>query len=161
MEQENGSPVSFDHPPSSAELAAFLSQAEENDPRSVFYKRTLVRPKLPIARMVFSVVLTVAVCCVIYFVVNALLSKALIAVLSAIAALVLICLLFAKAIVVNMVKLYQAVAPARLRQRCRYEPSCSAYMLLAVEKYGTWRGLCRGLRRWKGCKPPNGGYDLP
>lgn len=161
MEKESCSPVSFDHPPSAAELASFYAEAEQNDPRSLFYKRVLVRPKLPVGRMLLSVLLTVALCALVFLGVWHFLMRVGLAILFAGVTLLLICLIFARRILIGMVHIYQSVAPAKLRQRCRYEPSCSAYMLLAVEKYGFWRGIRKGLSRWRGCKPPNGGYDLP
>ncbi len=42
---------------------------------------------------------------------------------------------------------------------CRYDPSCSAYMIAAVKQYGAARGLWLGLGRlgrchpWGGCGP--------
>ena len=83
------------------------------------------------------------------------------AVTGAVVAPLLTALLLAKPLLIVLVKTYQALAPEKVRRRCRYEPSCSVYMILAVEKYGVWKGLVKGLKRWKGCKPPNGGYDMP
>lgn len=43
---------------------------------------------------------------------------------------------------------------------CRYEPSCSAYMLQAVEVHGPVRGLWLGTCRVCRCHPWGGsGYD--
>ena len=43
---------------------------------------------------------------------------------------------------------------------CRFQPSCSQYMLDAVKKHGPWRGGWRGLRRIARCHPFGGhGYD--
>lgn len=36
---------------------------------------------------------------------------------------------------------------------CRYIPSCSAYALEAVEKYGAWKGGLLTLRRLGRCHP--------
>ena len=83
------------------------------------------------------------------------------AVAGAVVAPILAVLLLAKPLLITLVKTYQALAPAKLRRRCRYEPSCSVYMIQAVEKYGVRQGLQKGLKRWKGCKPPNGGFDYP
>jgi uncharacterized protein len=43
---------------------------------------------------------------------------------------------------------------------CRFEPSCSTYMLQAVERYGAGRGVWMGVRRLLRCQPLcRGGYD--
>lgn len=43
---------------------------------------------------------------------------------------------------------------------CRYEPSCSAYMIQAIETHGAMRGSIFGLKRLCRCHPWGGsGYD--
>ena len=43
---------------------------------------------------------------------------------------------------------------------CRFEPTCSIYMMHAIEKYGLIRGTWMGLRRLGRCHPLNpGGWD--
>jgi putative membrane protein insertion efficiency factor len=45
---------------------------------------------------------------------------------------------------------------------CRFEPSCSRYMIGALRKYGLFRGLARGIGRVSRCHPWHpGGYDPP
>lgn len=66
-----------------------------------------------------------------------------------------------KKLVFRLVSLYRANAPSRLRNSCRFTPTCSEYMLMAVEKYGVLRGVAMGVRRICRCHPPNGGIDLP
>ncbi|WP_368928685.1 membrane protein insertion efficiency factor YidD [Alcaligenes faecalis] len=60
-----------------------------------------------------------------------------------------------------MVDVYRRLAPQRVRESCRFEPSCSEYCLLAVEKHGFWLGWKMTLRRLHRCAPPAGGIDLP
>ena len=44
---------------------------------------------------------------------------------------------------------------------CRFSPSCSEYMYLAVEKYGVVKGLWLGIKRVFKCNPwSKGGVDL-
>jgi putative membrane protein insertion efficiency factor len=56
---------------------------------------------------------------------------------------------------------YKAWAPLDVRGKCRFEPTCSTYMILAIKKYGLIRGIIKGIKRIKRCKPPNGGIDYP
>jgi uncharacterized protein len=43
---------------------------------------------------------------------------------------------------------------------CRYRPTCSEYMLEAVEKYGVRRGVWMGTLRLLRCHPfHQGGFD--
>lgn len=69
--------------------------------------------------------------------------------------------IFRKNIAIFMVRLYQKFAPESIRSNCLYEPCCSNYMIMAIEKYGFFRGICRGVKRIGRCKIPNGGIDYP
>ena len=43
---------------------------------------------------------------------------------------------------------------------CRFTPTCSQYMIDAINKYGTFKGIKLGLKRLKRCRPGGGfGYD--
>ena len=66
-----------------------------------------------------------------------------------------------KRLAIGCVLLYKAFAPMSVRERCRFEPCCSTYMIMAIQKYGLFIGIFRGIRRIVRCKPPNGGTDLP
>jgi putative membrane protein insertion efficiency factor len=66
-----------------------------------------------------------------------------------------------KDILIWMVKIYQKYAPVELRLSCVFTPSCSEYMILAIEKHGAIKGLFRGLKRLFRCHYPNGGIDNP
>ena len=63
--------------------------------------------------------------------------------------------------VIGCTLMYKAFAPESLRGRCRFEPSCSTYLIIAIKKYGLAVGLFKGIRRILRCKPPNSGIDLP
>ncbi|QKZ04880.1 membrane protein insertion efficiency factor YidD [Pseudomonas eucalypticola] len=62
---------------------------------------------------------------------------------------------------VSAIRAYQRVAPARLRNACRFEPSCSRYAVLAIEKHGAVRGWTMALKRIHRCRVPHGGIDYP
>lgn len=71
---------------------------------------------------------------------------------------VVLCL---KQICICLVRIYQRYAPDSIRNKCRFEPSCSEYMILALEKYGLVKGLFKGIDRLKRCNIHNGGFDEP
>ena len=62
---------------------------------------------------------------------------------------------------IGAVLAYKAWAPLDVRGRCRFEPTCSTYMIIAIKKYGLVRGGIKGIKRIRRCKPPNGGVDYP
>ncbi len=58
------------------------------------------------------------------------------------------------------VRAYQILISSWLPPTCRFYPSCSQYMIQAVERFGPVKGLWMGLRRLARCHPWNeGGYD--
>ncbi len=64
--------------------------------------------------------------------------------------------------IVAIVRCYQLFISPWLGRRCRYDPTCSQYMLLAIERYGTVRGFWRGIKRLLRCHPwSNSGWDPP
>ena len=78
-----------------------------------------------------------------------------------IALLSLFCALLLKPFTIGAILLYKATAPKKMRDRCRFEPTCSTYMIMAINKYGLIRGVIKGLKRISRCRPPNGGVDYP
>ena len=59
-----------------------------------------------------------------------------------------------------LVWVYRATLGFWLRGYCRYQPTCSQYMIDAVRRYGPWRGAWRGIKRVRRCHPWGGsGYD--
>lgn len=65
-------------------------------------------------------------------------------------------------LLIAAVRLYQLLLSPLIGRTCRFDPSCSAYFILSVQKYGALRGALRGLARICRCHPFHpGGYDPP
>lgn len=52
-----------------------------------------------------------------------------------------------------LVQVYRVMLSPLLGPTCRFEPSCSAYALEALERHGARRGAWLGLRRVLRCHP--------
>jgi putative membrane protein insertion efficiency factor len=62
--------------------------------------------------------------------------------------------------VIATLRLYKRFVSPWLPSACRFSPTCSEYMLEAVEKYGVLRGVWLGLGRLLRCHPLHaGGFD--
>jgi putative membrane protein insertion efficiency factor len=65
-------------------------------------------------------------------------------------------------LVVLLIRLYQVSVSPFFGPACRFEPSCSRYMIGALKKHGLIKGLWMGTGRVLRCHPWNpGGYDPP
>jgi putative membrane protein insertion efficiency factor len=65
-------------------------------------------------------------------------------------------------VLIGCIRVYQATISPLLGDVCRFHPSCSRYMVEALQKYGLVVGLAKGLRRLSRCHPWHpGGVDPP
>lgn len=63
-------------------------------------------------------------------------------------------------LLIGLIRFYQAFISPLLGAKCRYTPTCSAYGLEAIKKYGPWKGGRMALKRFLSCHPWGGsGYD--
>lgn len=135
--------------------------SDPQDPRSYGYRRVLVRPEINWVAVIAGCLLPPACCvglCLLLiqcgFSVN-------LSILLSLAGLAIYMLRTLKQGLICVIKLYQRFAPAAIRNKCRFEPSCSQYMLLCLEKYGLCKGLGKGICRLRRCNIDHGGIDLP
>ncbi|MGI9038923.1 MAG: membrane protein insertion efficiency factor YidD [Gemmatimonadota bacterium] len=65
-----------------------------------------------------------------------------------------------KAALLGVIGLYRSVISPLLPPACRFEPSCSEYARIAVDRFGPARGSWLALRRLGRCQPFGGsGWD--
>ncbi|NLM84483.1 MAG: membrane protein insertion efficiency factor YidD [Clostridiales bacterium] len=65
-----------------------------------------------------------------------------------------------KKLLIACVKFYRRYISPLRPPSCRFTPTCSAYALEAIEKYGAAKGLWLSLKRICKCHPfHKGGYD--
>ena len=57
-----------------------------------------------------------------------------------------------KKLSIKLIKLYQKI-PGPWHNNCRYYPTCSKYMLLAIKEWGLFKGVCLGIKRILRCRP--------
>ena len=59
------------------------------------------------------------------------------------------------------IRVYQWTVSPLLGPVCRFQPSCSQYMIAAVTQYGLIRGVAKGVGRLARCHPWSAGGDDP
>jgi putative membrane protein insertion efficiency factor len=66
-----------------------------------------------------------------------------------------------KLIFILPIRLYQLVISPLLGPNCRFQPTCSHYMVGAIEEWGVFKGIWLGLKRISKCHPwgPTDGFD--
>lgn len=63
-------------------------------------------------------------------------------------------------IMIFIVRIYQYGLSPYLQDSCRYSPTCSQYMVEAINEWGPLKGAWLGLKRLASCHPWGGhGYD--
>jgi len=64
-----------------------------------------------------------------------------------------------KHLIIYLIKIYQII-PFSSHSMCRFTPTCSEYMIQALEEYGLLKGLKLGIKRIMRCRPKGSfGYD--
>lgn len=56
-------------------------------------------------------------------------------------------------ILILFIKFYSFLISPLLGQNCRFNPTCSAYMMGAIDRHGVFKGLYFGARRLLKCHP--------
>ena len=65
-----------------------------------------------------------------------------------------------KELLLTLIRFYRRIISPMRPPCCRFIPTCSAYALEAVEKYGAAKGGLLAMRRLMRCHPfHKGGYD--
>ena len=65
-----------------------------------------------------------------------------------------------RTLTIGLLRIYKRWVSPCLPSACRFHPTCSEYMLQAVEKHGVARGVGMGLLRLLRCHPFHaGGLD--
>ncbi len=62
---------------------------------------------------------------------------------------------------IGLIRGYQLFISPLLGSHCRYHPTCSQYMIEAIERFGLFKGSYLGLRRLSRCHPWHEGGDDP
>lgn len=61
--------------------------------------------------------------------------------------------------IIGIIKIYQKISK-NTKRVCRFYPTCSQYMVQAIEKYGIIKGIVLGIFRILKCNPfCKGGFD--
>lgn len=65
-----------------------------------------------------------------------------------------------KQLLIAPIRIYQYCISPMLGCHCRFQPTCSAYMIEAIDKHGALKGLWLGTKRICQCHPwGKSGYD--
>lgn len=138
-----------------------LSNVNKHDPTSIYYERHLIRPKIPWFRIISHVTASTLIFLVITRLLFLIKKDFMISIITSCLIFLFYLLANLKKILICSIQIYQCYAPTSIRMKCRFEPSCSQYMILSIKKYGAIKGSFKGIKRLRRCKIGNGGYDFP
>jgi putative membrane protein insertion efficiency factor len=63
-------------------------------------------------------------------------------------------------LLILIVRLYQLGVSPYFPDACRFQPTCSQYMIDSIKEWGIFKGIWLGLKRMARCHPWGGhGYD--
>ncbi len=142
-------------------LAATLFAEDASDPRSWNYKRKLIRPQIRWGQiLIFTLLVSLGIWGVYWVLIILSIPSAVAFGVCAVGVLATLLFLL-KRILIFLIQVYQLLAPEAIRNKCRFEPSCSQYMILALQKFGLRKGLHMGIDRLKRCNANDGGFDYP
>jgi putative component of membrane protein insertase Oxa1/YidC/SpoIIIJ protein YidD len=127
----------------------YPSQLEQDEVWAYCCKRKLIRPDMDIPKACFFTVAFICIVLLISISINVLFNiigriNKIISFLSCFVLGIAIC---TKKVIIGIVELYQHYAPEHIRRKCLLKPTCSEYMILAIEKYGVIRGVYKGIYR--------------
>ena len=58
-----------------------------------------------------------------------------------------------KVLVIILIRIYQLIISPMIAKSCRFYPTCSNYMLIAIGEWGLLKGLLLGIKRIIRCRP--------
>lgn len=148
------------NPPDTKELLDALLY-EKNDPRSHSYQRVLYRPNIKWGCIVCIAVLWIIAVALTSIVLSVHHMDTKWIVMAGLLVTDLFVIVFAKRMTITAIRIYQRYAPCAVRNKCRFEPSCSEYMIMSIQKYGLLQGVAKGGERLKRCNINSGGFDYP
>lgn len=128
------------------------------EPGSDVYERILYRPSISLKNILYAFIIPLAIMgSIVMFVVN--FCDVIWGIVLSALVFAFTVLIFGKRTVIVSVMLYQKFAPDKIRKKCRFEPSCSNYMIISVQKYGLVMGVLKGIRRLRKCNNRGKGFS--
>ena len=66
-----------------------------------------------------------------------------------------------RALLILLLRIYQSILSPLLPAACRFEPTCSAYAVEAIQRHGAFKGVWLATKRLLRCRPGGGGGADP